>query len=84
MLADNAVAIASCKMVLSQQLFSTFPLVVESNWMKIYDVLVIGAGPVGLATAIGLRKRGIDNILVIDQTRAFRQIGQGVDLLPIY
>lgn len=50
--------------------------------MKIYDVLVIGAGPVGLATAIGLRKRGIDNILVIDQTRDFRQIGQGVDLLP--
>ncbi|SRR5579883_963806 len=49
---------------------------------KIYDVVIVGAGPVGLATAIGLRKRGIDNILVIDQTRAFRQVGQIVDLLP--
>ena len=49
---------------------------------KIYDVVIVGAGPVGLATAVGLRKRGIDNILVIDQTRAFRQVGQVVDLLP--
>ncbi|OUL37397.1 FAD-binding monooxygenase [Nostoc sp. T09] len=49
---------------------------------KIYDVVIVGAGPVGLATAVGLRKRGIDNIVVIDQTRAFRQVGQVVDLLP--
>lgn len=49
---------------------------------KIYDVVIVGAGPVGLATAVGLRKRGIDNILVVDQTRAFRQVGQVVDLLP--
>jgi 2-polyprenyl-6-methoxyphenol hydroxylase-like FAD-dependent oxidoreductase len=49
---------------------------------KIYDVVIVGAGPIGLATAVGLRKRGIDNILVIDQTRAFRQVGQVVDLLP--
>lgn len=48
----------------------------------IYDVLVVGAGPVGLATAVGLRKRGIENILVIDQTRAFRQVGQVLDILP--
>ena len=33
----------------------------------VYDVVVVGAGPVGLATALGLRQRGIDNILVIDQ-----------------
>ncbi|MGL5077801.1 MAG: FAD-dependent monooxygenase, partial [Waterburya sp.] len=26
----------------------------------VYDVLIVGAGPVGLATAIALRKRGID------------------------
>lgn len=50
--------------------------------MSIYDVVVVGAGPVGLATAIGLRKRGIDNLLVIDQTRAFRKVGQTIDLLP--
>lgn len=49
---------------------------------QIYDVLIVGAGPVGLATAIGLRKRGITNILVIDQTREFRKVGQGLDLLP--
>lgn len=49
---------------------------------KIYDVLIIGAGPVGLATALGLYARGIQNILVIDQTRSFRKAGQTVDLLP--
>ena len=49
---------------------------------KIYDVVVVGAGPIGLATAVGLRKRGINNILVLDQTSAFRQVGQTVDLLP--
>lgn len=48
----------------------------------IYDVLIVGAGPVGLATAVGLRKRGITNILVIDQTREFRNVGGRVDLLP--
>lgn len=54
----------------------------SSSSREIYDVVVIGAGPVGLATAIGLRQRGIDNILVIDRTRAFRQVGQIIDLLP--
>lgn len=55
---------------------------ISSTYLEIYDVVVIGAGPVGLATAIGLRQRGIENILVIDQTRAFRQVGQVIDLLP--
>lgn len=54
----------------------------DSSSQEIYDVVVIGAGPVGLATAIGLRQRGIENILLIDQTRAFRQVGQVIDLLP--
>ncbi|MGR3279840.1 FAD-dependent oxidoreductase [Acaryochloris marina NIES-2412] len=48
----------------------------------IYDVLIVGAGPVGLATAVGLRKRGITNILVIDQASEFRRVGQMIDLLP--
>lgn len=47
-----------------------------------YDVVIVGAGPVGLATAIGLRARGLENLLVIDQTRNFRPVGQVVDLLP--
>ncbi|MDF5715103.1 MAG: NAD(P)/FAD-dependent oxidoreductase [Rhizonema sp. NSF051] len=50
--------------------------------MLIYDIIIVGAGPIGLATAIGLRKLGIENLLVIDQARAFRQVGQVVDLLP--
>ncbi len=47
-----------------------------------YDVAIVGAGPVGLATALGLYQRGIKNIIVLDQTRAFRKVGQIVDLLP--
>ena len=47
-----------------------------------YDVAIVGAGPVGLATALGLRQRGIENIIVLDQTRAFRKVGQTIDLLP--
>ncbi|MDF5725380.1 MAG: NAD(P)/FAD-dependent oxidoreductase [Rhizonema sp. PD37] len=50
--------------------------------MLIYDIIIVGAGPIGLATAIGLRKLGIENLLVIDQARTFRQVGQVVDLLP--
>lgn len=54
-----------------------------SNFAReIYDVLIVGAGPVGLATAIGLLKRGITNILVIEQAREFRKVGQVVDILP--
>ncbi|MFM2063212.1 MAG: hypothetical protein RLZZ507_2882 [Cyanobacteriota bacterium] len=53
-----------------------------TNPQEIYDVVIVGAGPVGLATAIGLRQRGIENILVIDQARTFRQVGQVLDLLP--
>ena len=49
---------------------------------KVYDVIIVGAGPIGLATAIGLYQRGIENILVIDQARSFRQVGQIIDLLP--
>ena len=50
--------------------------------MQIYDVIIVGAGPVGLATAIGLRQRGIVNVLVVDQAREFRRVGQSVDVLP--
>ena len=47
-----------------------------------YDVAIVGAGPVGLATALGLYQRGIENIIVFDQTRAFRQVGQTIGFLP--
>jgi 2-polyprenyl-6-methoxyphenol hydroxylase-like FAD-dependent oxidoreductase len=52
------------------------------NTDHLYDVIIVGAGPVGLATAIALYQRGITNILVIDQTQEFRPVGQIVDLLP--
>ena len=49
---------------------------------RLYDVVVIGAGPVGLATAVGLRSRGITNIAVLERARRFRQVGQVLDILP--
>ena len=49
---------------------------------QVYDVLIVGAGPVGLATAIALRQRGINNILVVERARSFRQVGQVIDILP--
>ncbi|BAB74744.1 FAD-dependent oxidoreductase [Anabaena sp. FACHB-709] len=64
-----------------QSVLQSSPLPTDVN-SHIYDVIVVGAGPIGLATAIGLHKRGIENIVVLDQTRAFRQVGQGLDLLP--
>ncbi len=54
----------------------------NSNPKIDYDVAIVGAGPVGLATALGLRQRGIENIIVLDQTRTFRKVGQGLGLLP--
>ncbi len=55
----------------------------ENSSPKIdYDVAIVGAGPVGLATALGLYQRGIKNIIVLDQTRAFRKVGQMIGLLP--
>lgn len=49
---------------------------------KIYDVVIVGAGPVGLAAAVGLQKRGVNNILILEQAREFRKVGQVIDVLP--
>lgn len=46
------------------------------------EVAILGAGPVGLAIATGLRDRGIDRVVVLEKARAFREVGQVVDLLP--
>lgn len=48
----------------------------------LFDVLIVGAGPVGLSIAIALKKRGINNILAIDRASSFRRVGQRVDILP--
>ncbi|MGR3279781.1 FAD-dependent oxidoreductase [Acaryochloris marina NIES-2412] len=42
---------------------------------------IIGAGPAGLATAIALRKQGIE-VHIYEQAKAFRPIGAGVTLSP--
>ena len=42
---------------------------------------IIGAGPAGLATAIALRKQGIE-VHIYERARAFRSIGAGLTLSP--
>ena len=59
---------------MSKQSISTTP-------PEIYGVIVISAGSVRLGTALGLRQRGIENIFVIERTRALHQVGQLIDLL---
>ena len=79
------VAAPTCSNLKSNKTLFCSLMVKEPNFIspdKVYDVLIVGAGPVGLATALALRQRGINNILVIDQTRSFRRVGQVVDILP--
>jgi len=38
-----------------------------NNLAAAYDVVIIGSGPAGLATAIALKKLGIDNIIVLER-----------------
>ncbi len=42
---------------------------------------IIGAGPAGLATAIALKKQGME-VHIYDQARAFQPIGAGLTLSP--
>ncbi len=35
--------------------------------MKIYDIIVIGAGPAGISAAIAAKKEGIDDLIIIDR-----------------
>ncbi len=52
----------------------------ESSKPIVKKVAIIGAGPGGLATAIALRKQGID-AHVYEKARGFRPVGGGVGLV---
>ncbi|MDJ0514833.1 MAG: FAD-dependent monooxygenase [Trichodesmium sp. MO_231.B1] len=53
----------------------------ETSKPVVEKVAIVGAGPGGLATAIALRKQGID-AHVYEKAREFRPIGAGVGLHP--
>ena len=52
------------------------------NEPETYDLLIIGAGPVGLATALGALHRRVKKVLVVEQARELGQAGQPVDIFP--
>ncbi|OEU13631.1 FAD/NAD(P)-binding domain-containing protein [Fragilariopsis cylindrus CCMP1102] len=44
----------------------------------VYDVVIVGAGIAGLATAVGLYGRGITNILVLEKATSFQKVGASI------
>lgn len=59
----------------------TFIYSIQQQNLMEKKVGIIGAGPAGLATAIALRKQGI-NVYVYEKAKAFRPIGAGLNLSP--
>ncbi|NES90082.1 NAD(P)/FAD-dependent oxidoreductase [Okeania sp. SIO2B9] len=53
----------------------------ETSKPIVEKVAIIGAGPGGLATAIALRKQGID-AHVYEKAKEFRPVGAGLGLMP--
>eukprot|EP00177_Eucheuma_denticulatum_P000150 GFKZ01000263.1.p1 GENE.GFKZ01000263.1~~GFKZ01000263.1.p1 ORF type:complete len:509 (-),score=55.99 GFKZ01000263.1:736-2262(-) len=46
------------------------------------DLLIIGGGPIGLATAVGAIHRGAKRVLVVEQAQDLLPVGSPLDLLP--
>lgn len=47
------------------------------------DLLIVGAGISGLTLALALHARGIGNIRVLEQSRPIRELGSGINILPL-
>lgn len=50
--------------------------------MSLYDVIIIGGGIAGLATAASLQRRGVANILILEKASALRPVGAAIGLFP--
>jgi L-2-hydroxyglutarate oxidase LhgO len=48
-------------------LFTAAEIASQRTLAMTYEVLIVGAGPAGLSTAIELKKQGIKNILIVDR-----------------
>lgn len=46
------------------------------------DLLIIGGGPIGLATALGAIHHGAKRVLVVEQARSLEKLGQHIELHP--